>query len=66
MYAPKLDITEALQTEALHFSRCIRGEEKPLTDGHAGLRVVRILEAATESLKKQGQLIEIDLAKVAA
>jgi predicted dehydrogenase len=65
MWAPQLDITEALRTEGLHFIRCIEQGEKPITDGEAGLRVVRILEAATQSMKKQGRLIELDLAEVA-
>ncbi|WP_071189904.1 Gfo/Idh/MocA family oxidoreductase [Trichormus sp. NMC-1] len=65
MWSPKLDMTEALQTEALHFIDCIRQGHRPITDGEAGLRVVRILEAATQSIKQQGRLVELDLAKVA-
>ncbi|GFE68216.1 Gfo/Idh/MocA family protein [Chroococcus sp. FPU101] len=66
MWAPKLEMTEALRVEAQHFISCIEHGKQPITDGEAGLRVVRILEAATESLKKQGRLIELDLAEVAA
>lgn len=66
MWAPKLDMTEALQTEALHFIHCIREGKRPITDGEAGLRVVRILEAATQSIKQQGRLVELDLAEIAA
>jgi predicted dehydrogenase len=66
MWSPKLDITEALQTEALHFIHCIRQGDRPITDGEAGLRVVRILEAATQSIKQQGRLVELHLAEVAA
>ncbi|OBQ41008.1 MAG: oxidoreductase [Anabaena sp. MDT14b] len=65
MWSPKLDMTEALQTEALHFIDCIRQGNRPITDGEAGLRVVRILEAATQSIKQQGRLIELNLAEVA-
>ncbi|MDB9449537.1 Gfo/Idh/MocA family protein [Dolichospermum circinale] len=65
MWSPKLDMTEALQTEALHFIDCIRQGNRPITDGEAGLRVVRILEAATQSIKEQGRLIELNLAEVA-
>lgn len=61
MLAPKLEMTEALRTEALHFLGCIRRSERPLTDGLAGLRVVKILEAATQSMKKQGRLVQLDL-----
>lgn len=65
MWSPKLDMTEALQTEALHFIDCIRQGNRPITDGEAGLRVVRILEAATQSIEQQGRLIELNLAEVA-
>jgi predicted dehydrogenase len=64
MWAPKLEMTEALRTEGLHFLRCIEQGERPLTDGEAGLRVVKILEAATKSMKEQGRLVELDLAGV--
>jgi len=59
MYAPQLQTTEALQNEANHFLRCIAGEEKPVTDGEAGLRVVSLLEAASYSLKQRGRPVEI-------
>ncbi|BAZ24805.1 oxidoreductase domain protein [Kalymmatonema gypsitolerans NIES-4073] len=66
MWSPHLDMTEALRTEGLHFIRCIEQGERPITDGEAGLRVVRILEAATQSVKRQGRLVELDLERVAA
>jgi predicted dehydrogenase len=66
MWAPKLDITEALRTEGLHFIQCIQESQRPITDGAAGLQVVRILEAATQSIKQQGRLIELDQVEVAA
>jgi predicted dehydrogenase len=59
MWAPQLDLTEALQTEARHFIECIDGRKTPITDGHAGLRVVRLLEAATRSMAHQGALVPI-------
>lgn len=65
MWAPHLEVTEALRTEGLHFINCIQTGDRPITDGQAGLRVVRILEAATESMKKQGQLVELNIAGVA-
>lgn len=66
MWAPKLDMTEALQTEASHFIHCIQQGDRPITDGEAGLRVVKILEAATQSMKKQGGLVELNTARLAA
>jgi predicted dehydrogenase len=66
MWAPRLEVTEALHTEALHFIQCIRQGDRPITDGAAGLRVVRILEAATQSMKQQGQLVKLDAVEVVA
>jgi predicted dehydrogenase len=59
MCAPRLDNTEALRTEALHFIDCIDGGRQPETDGSAGLRVVRMMEAADHSLKARGRLVEM-------
>jgi predicted dehydrogenase len=59
MFAPTVDSTEALRREALHFVDCVRGNAVPLTDGAAGLRVIRILEAATRSIAGQGAPIEL-------
>jgi predicted dehydrogenase len=59
MWAPQVSLTEALRVEIQHFVECIRTGQRPLTDGHAGLRVVRILEAAAESLSKRGNPVEL-------
>lgn len=59
MSAPEVDMTEALRTEALHFVRCIANAERPITDGEAGLRVIRILEAATRSVAGRGKPVEL-------
>ena len=60
MWAPKLDTTEALLTELKHFVQCIEEGCRPITDGESGLRVVKMLEAATLSMSKQGNLVEIN------
>ena len=59
MWAPQLGIGEALHTEATHFIECIEQTRTPRTDGHAGLRVVRLLEAASLSMAQQGRLVEL-------
>lgn len=59
MYAPKLDATEALSLEAEHFVRCIEQGERPITGGDAGLTVVRILEAASQSMALRGQPVPL-------
>lgn len=59
MYSPKLDGTEALMREANHFIDCITSGKRPETDGAAGLRVVKILEAATQSMRQRGGVVEL-------
>jgi predicted dehydrogenase len=59
MYAPQLSLTEALRVEAEHFVECVRTGRQPITGGEAGLRVVRILEAAAESLALRGRVVEL-------
>jgi predicted dehydrogenase len=56
VWAPKLDPTEALHYVVAEFLDSIRAARKPLTDGEAGLRVVRVLEAAQRSMKSGGQV----------
>lgn len=59
MYAPSISNVEALKVEVEHFADCIKNNKTPITDGEAGLRIVRILEAADKSLKKGGVKINI-------
>jgi len=54
VWAPKLDSTEALRHVVAEFLDSIVSKRKPLTDGEVGLRVVRILEAAQQSIKEGG------------
>ena len=53
MWAPKIDQTEALEVACQHFIECVRVGKRPLTDGYAGLRVVKLLEAAQQSMKSR-------------
>lgn len=57
MWAPQLDRTEALRQELSYFVSCVESGNDPHNDGHAGLRVVRMLEAATTSLRQKGALV---------
>ena len=57
MWAPRLDETEALQRETRYFLDCIATGERPVNDGRAGLRVVRMLEAADESLRRHREVV---------
>ncbi|HEU5318239.1 MAG TPA: Gfo/Idh/MocA family oxidoreductase [Chloroflexota bacterium] len=56
---PKLRVSEPLRNEMTHFVRCVETGERPLTDAANGLEVVRVLEAADESLKRGGAPVEI-------
>ncbi|PWB39050.1 MAG: oxidoreductase [Parcubacteria group bacterium] len=58
-YIPKLDQKEALKTECEHFIDCIINNKQPLTDGAAGLKIVKILEAINLSLEKNGAEVNI-------
>jgi predicted dehydrogenase len=60
MWAPQLDLTEALREEARHFVRCISENKRPITDGLAGLGVIKILEAANKSMAKHGSPVALD------
>jgi predicted dehydrogenase len=57
MWAPQLEQIEALRQELSYFVDCISSGQDPLNDGCAGLRVVKMLEAANESLNQRGSLI---------
>lgn len=57
MWAPKIENTEALKAELLYFVECIEKSQRPFNDGAAGLRVVNMLEAAGESLKRKGEAV---------
>ncbi len=57
MWAPRLEQVEALRQELCYFVECITEGKDPFNDGRAGLRVVKMLEAASQSLQKRGSLV---------
>ena len=57
MHAPAIENSEALAREIRHFVHCIKQGTTPITDGRSGLRVVRILAAAEESIRQEGKRI---------
>ena len=59
MWAPKIEQAEALATEAKYFVDCIEQDMTPFNDGAAGLRVVKLLEAADRSLQERGAAIQL-------
>lgn len=60
MWAPQVEISEALLVEVKHFVDCITGGRPSLTDGHAGLRMVQALEAASLSMRERGRVVELE------
>lgn len=59
MHAPRVEQVEALKIEAEYFVHCIKENETPINDGHAGLRVVKMLDACNVSLIKNGQAVAL-------
>jgi predicted dehydrogenase len=59
MWAPRVEQVEALKLEAAYFVDCVLNNKTPFNDGIAGLRIVRMLEAADESLKQKGKIIQL-------
>lgn len=57
MWAPQLEQVEALKQELTYFVDCISNNHTPFNDGAAGLRVVKLLEAANQSVRKRGALV---------
>jgi predicted dehydrogenase len=54
IWSPLLPNPEPLRLECEHFLDCVRTGERPRTDGQAGLRVVKVLEALQSSLNAGG------------
>ncbi len=59
MWAPRVEQTEALKVELQYFLDCISRRETPINDGVTGLRVVRLLEAAEESVRNRGMAVAL-------
>jgi predicted dehydrogenase len=57
IWAPKIEQTEPLNVELDYFIDCIQNNRTPHNDGVAGLRVVKLLEAADQSLQKRGRIV---------
>jgi predicted dehydrogenase len=59
VWSPKVDQTEALKAELAYFNECVATGATPINDGHAGLRVVKMLEAADRSLAERGKAVPV-------
>ncbi len=59
MWSPQIEQVEALHLELSYFAKCISNNQVPFNDGQAGLRVVKMLEAADRSIKKRGEQVRL-------
>jgi predicted dehydrogenase len=59
MWSPQLEQVEALRQELAYFVDCVTTGQEPFNNGCAGLRVVRMLEAASESLSRKGAFVRL-------
>jgi predicted dehydrogenase len=59
MWAPQIEQIEALRAETAYCLKCIEENTRPFNDGIAGLRVVRILEAADRSVRNRGEVVPL-------
>ena len=60
MYAPRINHVEALTLMVKEFADCIQESRPALTDGMAGLRVLRVLDATNRSIKADGANVRIE------
>ncbi|MBN2460427.1 MAG: Gfo/Idh/MocA family oxidoreductase [Candidatus Cloacimonetes bacterium] len=56
---PRLNNIEPLNAECNHFIDCIENNTVPRTDAEHALRIIRMIEAAQESLRQEGASIKI-------
>jgi predicted dehydrogenase len=63
IHIPYVKQDEPLKTECQHFLECIRNGSVPITSGAAGMEVVQILEASSESLRLKGAPISLTPAR---
>jgi predicted dehydrogenase len=54
-WSPQISNEEPLRIECRHFIECVRTGARPRSDGHSGLRVVRVLEALQRSLEESSR-----------
>jgi len=59
IFIPQIEQCEPLKNQAKHFLECISENKKPITDAQVGLNVIRVLEAAEQSLRTHGKIIKI-------
>jgi predicted dehydrogenase len=63
LWVPRIEQKEALSVETQYFVDCVFKNENPFNDGHAGLRVVQMLEAIDQSIVHKGKMVYYDRAQ---
>ncbi|MBI4758984.1 MAG: hypothetical protein HY783_08330 [Chloroflexi bacterium] len=59
VHIPKIPATEPLRDECAHFLDCITNDARCQSDGLAGLRLVKVLEAAQHSLRHGSMAVPV-------
>ncbi|MCA1553954.1 MAG: Gfo/Idh/MocA family oxidoreductase, partial [Chloroflexi bacterium] len=59
IHIPRIDMSEPLANECAHFVECVLTGKTPRTDGANGVRTVRVLEAAQQSLEQGGAMVRL-------
>lgn len=57
--SPRVETSEPLKNQCSHFIDCIQTGKRPLTDGHSGLGVVKVMAAIDQSLARCGAPVEV-------
>jgi predicted dehydrogenase len=57
--SPRIEVSEPLRNQCSHFLECITNGVRPLTSGHEGREVVRVMEAVERSIQRNGAPVEI-------
>lgn len=57
--SPKIDMSEPLKNQAIHFQECIQNNVRPLSDGCNGLNVVKVITAIQKSIRSKGATVEV-------
>ena len=60
IHIPRVDMREPLKLECQHFADCVREGRQPRSDGHDGLRVLRVLAAGQQSLDQGGVPVRVE------
>ncbi len=57
--SPRIEASEPLKSQCLHFIECFTQNKHPLTDGQSGLEVVQVMEAVDRSLAQNGAPVKV-------